>query len=99
MDNDSAALFDPTGGRRSDATARFREVADLLSDGTPFDQVQAFLDGAIEAAQDAYRLLAIDRLAHAVFDIVLDVDMHDCVNGRPCHLCAIQKAQDEGRRE
>jgi hypothetical protein len=68
--------------RRGDDASRLHSAADLIADCDDFEQVRPFVESAL--AETAGHL---GSLTHTVLDIVLDVDMHTCLDGGYCYVC------------
>jgi hypothetical protein len=75
--------------RREELIEGLHTVADLIGSNEDFETIRAFVESVLSEAVDRLDRLEHDELANAVFDMVLDVDMHTCVDGETyCWICS-----------
>ena len=90
--NSSAASRNLLPERRHDYAERLRSTGNVLDSDAESEEIRSYVESTLERLARRSDRLSHDEWANAVFDTVLDVDAHTCVEGRSyCFVCEQQR--------
>ena len=98
MADSTAYNRDNTPNRRTDVADWFDAISRMVRHDVPFEQVEAYVDTALETAVAKYYQLRADEHDAAFRNLEADLSAHTCGESEWCYACTLEQGQAEGWR-